>query len=59
MHDRYGWLADKLAEYSSLEVVCRNFPDPYVARETAWLPFIKNELGGLYDRVIGRRVIRV
>jgi hypothetical protein len=29
-----------------VEVICRNFPDPYVAREEIWLPFMKNELKG-------------
>jgi pimeloyl-ACP methyl ester carboxylesterase len=50
---RYGWLASELSKFESLEVICRNFPDPYTARESVWLPFIKNDLGGsLYSVVV-------
>ncbi|OQR83535.1 hypothetical protein ACHHYP_14575 [Achlya hypogyna] len=40
----YAWLADKVRE-ANVEVVLRSMPDPYVARESIWLPFIKGEMG--------------
>ena len=38
----YGWLAQSLSP--KVEVIARDMPDPYVARESAWIPFIKDEL---------------
>ncbi|EQC41157.1 hypothetical protein SDRG_01135 [Saprolegnia diclina VS20] len=40
----YAWLAEKIRE-AGHEVVLRDMPDPYVARESVWLPFIKGEMG--------------
>lgn len=41
----YGWLAEKLMEERLFdEVVCRNFPDPYDAQRSIWLPFLLDEL---------------
>ncbi len=31
-------------ETLSIEVIARDFPDAYIAREKFWLPFLKNEL---------------
>ncbi|OQR82158.1 26S proteasome non-ATPase regulatory subunit 12, partial [Thraustotheca clavata] len=40
----YAWLADKIRSVGH-EAVLRDMPDPYVARESIWIPFMKNELG--------------
>ncbi|GFN87963.1 retinoblastoma binding protein 9 [Plakobranchus ocellatus] len=39
----YGWLAGKLAD-AGLVCVAKNMPDPVMARETYWLPFMEKEL---------------
>jgi len=39
----YGWLAAELAA-RGVEVNIQNMPDPYVARESEWIPFIHNTL---------------
>ena len=42
----YGWLSTELAsKFPTIDVVVRNMPDPYVAKESVWIPFIKNEMG--------------
>ena len=39
----YGWFADEAKRlYPNVEVVCRDMPDPFVARESEWIPFIKD-----------------
>eukprot|EP00928_Gymnodinium_smaydae_P042532 TRINITY_DN28615_c0_g1_i1.p1 TRINITY_DN28615_c0_g1~~TRINITY_DN28615_c0_g1_i1.p1 ORF type:complete len:397 (-),score=52.11 TRINITY_DN28615_c0_g1_i1:156-1250(-) len=41
----YGWLADELRARSMFkEVVCRDFPDPYIARRSVWIPFMRDDL---------------
>ena len=27
------------------QVICENFPDPYKARESFWVPFVKEQIG--------------
>ena len=55
----YGWLYDKLVEhYKSHETFsckCENMPDPFVAKESEWLPFTRSELLGeeCYNIVVG------
>ena len=39
----YGWLRDKLVE-GGVEVCLENMPDPYIARESIWLPFMKDTM---------------
>ena len=42
----YGWLEDTLkAEGHFDEVVLRNMPDPVMARESKWLPFLRGPCG--------------
>lgn len=40
----YFWVKRKLGE-DSIECILQNMPDPVVARESVWLPFMENELG--------------
>ena len=41
----YGWLEQQLvADGAFEEVVLRNMPDPVVARESVWVPFLRDEL---------------
>ena len=47
----YGWLRDKLVQ-SGVEVGLENMPDPYLARETAWLPFMKDSLRCGVDTIV-------
>ena len=36
----YGWMEDELSESQLFrEVVLRNMPDPYEAKESIWIPF--------------------
>lgn len=39
----YGWLAHELAN-RKVEVAIENMPDPYIAKESVWIPFIHNTL---------------
>ncbi|TPX63820.1 hypothetical protein SpCBS45565_g06353 [Spizellomyces sp. 'palustris'] len=41
----YDWLAQRIRPLFPGGVILRDFPDPYVARESIWIPFILNELG--------------
>lgn len=41
----YGWVYDKLKEkFPSIEVKMHNMPDPEVAREKIWIPFMRDEM---------------
>jgi len=41
----YGWLHDELCETGLFnEVLCKDFPDPFEARRSVWLPFLRDEL---------------
>jgi predicted alpha/beta hydrolase family esterase len=41
----YGWMQDTLQKSGVFsEVVLRDMPDPYEAKEEIWMPFIKDEL---------------
>ena len=51
----YGWLEDRLSAEPGLfpgGVILRDMPDPYVARETYWIPFLLDELGVGEDTVL-------
>ena len=49
----YGWAEDTIRETGLFdEVILRDMPDPYAAREKIWLPFIREELGADKDTVI-------
>ena len=47
----YGWLATELAQ-RGVEVAVKNMPDPYVAKESEWIPFIHNTLKVDEDTVV-------
>lgn len=43
----YGWLTNELRNKpidTINTVVCRNMPDPFGAKRSIWIPFMKNEL---------------
>ncbi|XP_053315822.1 serine hydrolase RBBP9 isoform X2 [Spea bombifrons] len=40
----YGWTKKRLDKIADFQCLLRNMPDPYTARETIWLPFMKSEL---------------
>ncbi|CAE8628375.1 unnamed protein product [Polarella glacialis] len=41
----YGWLHQQLVKQGIFEeVVCRNFPDPYDAKRSVWIPFLQEDL---------------
>jgi len=41
----YGWLYQQLTQRNIFdEVICRDFPDPYGAKRSVWLPFLRDEL---------------
>ena len=44
----YGWLANELTKHysnnASFSVKCEDMPDPHVARESNWIPFINEQL---------------
>eukprot|EP00039_Didymoeca_costata_P033621 m.43280 g.43280 ORF g.43280 m.43280 type:complete len:201 (-) comp9962_c0_seq1:222-824(-) len=41
----YGWLCRTLNKSGVLdEVVCKTMPDPYKARRSIWIPFMKDDL---------------
>lgn len=41
----YGWLQRRLHKPPAVTCVLRNMPDPVYARESVWLPFMRDELG--------------
>jgi len=47
----YGWVADAL-EAGGMEAVLRDMPDPYVASEKAWIPFLRDTLHCGADTVL-------
>lgn len=49
----YGAFASAAkAAFPQYEVVLRNMPDPYVARESVWIPFLKDVVGVDEDTVV-------
>ncbi|XP_052092116.1 serine hydrolase RBBP9-like [Mytilus californianus] len=40
----YGWLHKKLNQISGVSCDLRNMPDPVIAKETVWLPFMHEEM---------------
>ena len=42
----YAWLYDELEKHTSgrFEVILEDMPDPHAARESQWLPFIRDTL---------------
>lgn len=48
----YGWLQQRLHKPPAITCVLRNMPDPVGARESIWLPFMRDELGCGEDTVI-------
>ena len=39
----YAWFCEVAKkEIKEYEIVCRDMPDPYVARESEWMPFVKD-----------------
>ena len=52
----YGWARDALRASGLFEeVVLENMPDPMVARESIWLPFIRSKLIRSDDKNVGER----
>ncbi|XP_031562219.1 serine hydrolase RBBP9-like [Actinia tenebrosa] len=47
----YGWLREKLTE-KNVKCLLKNMPDPIVARESVWLPFMEQELCCGEDTII-------
>jgi predicted alpha/beta hydrolase family esterase len=48
VHDAnwYSWMERELQQYSAFsDVILRDMPDPYQAKESIWIPFIVDELG--------------
>jgi hypothetical protein len=42
----YGWMRDQLVETGIFsDVVLRNMPDPFGAKESEWVPFLLGECG--------------
>jgi len=39
----YGWLRDKLRE-KDLDCLLKNMPDPVMAHEAIWIPFMEQQL---------------
>ena len=49
----YGWAEDEIRKMGIFdEVILRNMPDPVGAKESIWLPFVKDELGADKNTVI-------
>lgn len=45
----YSWLADQLQQRQqapAVECIVRDFPDPYLCRESIWIPYVMNHLIG-------------
>lgn len=40
----YGWAKRKLDQLPDVTCDLRNMPDPVVARETIWLPFMRDDM---------------
>ena len=49
----YGW-AEKTIKKTKIfdQVILRDMPDPFMAHESIWIPFLKNELGADENTVI-------
>ena len=41
----YGWLNTEMKSRSWAEINVSNFPDPFVAKESEWLPHVKKIIG--------------
>ena len=48
----YGWAQRKLDAMDGVKCVLRNMPDPIVAKESIWIPFMRDELGCNEDTII-------
>ena len=48
---RYGWVASEIKALG-FPVKLENFPDPYEAKESIWLPFIHDELANGSENII-------
>ena len=42
MHELHNY---QLIPLHVLQVICEDFPDPYKARESFWVPFVKEKMG--------------
>jgi uncharacterized protein len=45
----YGWFKSQVEGNGLGQVIAKNFPDPYVAKESVWLPFVKEEIERIDD----------
>lgn len=41
----YGWVQKKLNDLDDVTCDLRNMPDPFLARESIWVPFMREDLG--------------
>lgn len=49
----YGWLYERLRAENLFEsVVCRDFPDPYQAKRSEWIPFLVDDLAVGPDTIL-------
>mmetsp|Transcript_19028 Transcript_19028/g.18288 ORF Transcript_19028/g.18288 Transcript_19028/m.18288 type:complete len:190 (-) Transcript_19028:12-581(-) len=49
----YSWFAKQMESRPAVtECVIRNFPDPYVCKESVWVPFLTNEIGLDQDTIV-------
>jgi Serine hydrolase len=48
----YGWLQQALHKPPAVECVLRNMPDPIQAKESMWLPFMRDKLMCAEDTII-------
>lgn len=48
----YGWAQKKLNTIDGVKCDLRNMPDPIVARESAWIPFMRETMGCNEETII-------
>lgn len=54
----YGWLHRKINKTLNVECRLENMPDPVIARESIWLPFMHDELEcDEYTIAVGHRSV--
>ena len=40
----YGWLREKISQLNDVKCILRNMPDPIEAKESVWIPFMRDEM---------------
>ena len=41
----YGWAHEQISKFPGVSCDLRNMPDPITARETVWIPFMRDQMG--------------